>query len=269
MRPETSSRFDSAGWHGKDRHATKLSIVPEGKADDDIADLSCTARTDQPDIVRWYSLYRKAFPWAGITCPAEAVRVPAVAKWVKKHGYAIDVRSSDELTLAISADIPPARIIMHDDGATAGPIRRAVNVGVGRFVISSSQQIAVLASCAQRPQRVLIDVTTDQARDAVNVVLARNRLNLIGLHFRLVPEAAQIARYADVVGRMIAQMAQIRRDYGVILTRVSLAGGNGLSGRTPGAIDLPELAAAIEDAFDHDCARYRFPRPALVLAPLV
>ena len=112
-------------------------------------------------------------------------------------------------------------------------------------------------------------MTTDQARDAVNVVLARNRLNLIGLHFRLVPEAAQIARYADVVGRMIAQMAQIRRDYGVILTRVSLAGGNGLSGRTPGAIDLPELAAAIEDAFDHDCARYRFPRPALVLAPLV
>ena len=140
MRPETSSRFDSAGWHGKDRHATKLSIVPEGKADDDIADLSCTARTDQPDIVRWYSLYRKAFPWAGITCPAEAVRLPAVAKWVKKHGYAIDVRSSDELTLAISADIPPARIIMHDDGATAGPIRRAVNVGVGRFVIGSSQQ---------------------------------------------------------------------------------------------------------------------------------
>ena len=195
MRPETSSRFDSAGWPGKDRHATKLSIVPEGKADDDIADLSRTARTDQPDIVRWYLLYRKAFPWAGITCPAEAVRLPAVAKWVKKHGYAIDVRSSDELTLAISAGIPPARIVMHDSGATAGPIRRAVNVGVGRFVIGSSQQIAVLASCAQRPQRVLIDVTTDQAHDAVNAVLARNRLNLIGLHFRLVPEAAQTASY--------------------------------------------------------------------------
>ena len=77
--------------------------------------------------------------------------MPAVAKWVKKHGYAIDVRSSDELTLAISADIPPARIIMHDNGATAGPIRRAVNVGVGRFVISSSQQIAVLASCPSAP----------------------------------------------------------------------------------------------------------------------
>lgn len=269
MRPETSSRFDSAGWPGKDRHATKLSIIPEGKADDDIADLSCTARTDQPDIVRWYLLYRKAFPWAGITCPAEAVRLPAVAKWVKKHGYAIDVRSSDELTLAISAGIPPARIIMHDSGATTGPIRRAVNVGVGRFVIGSSQQIAVLASCAQRPQRVLIDVTTDQAHDAVNAVLARNRLNLIGLHFRLVPEAAQTASYADVVGRMIAQMAQVRRDHGVILTRGSLAGGSGLSGWTHGVIDLPELAAAIEDAFDHDCARYRFPRPALVLAPLL
>ena len=140
VRPETSSRFDSAGCPGKDRHATKLSTVPEGKADDDIADLSRTARTDQPDIVRWCSLYRKAFPWTGITCPAEAVRLPAVAKWVNKHGYAIDVRSSDELTLAISAGTPPARIVMHDDGATAGPIRRAVNVGVGRFVIRGTQR---------------------------------------------------------------------------------------------------------------------------------
>jgi diaminopimelate decarboxylase len=51
------------------------------------------------------------------------------------------------------------------------------------------------------------------------------------------------------------------------LTRVSLAGGDVLSGTKAEWGDLQALTAALEDAFDDACARFRFPRPALILTP--
>jgi diaminopimelate decarboxylase len=242
--------------------------VPDGRTDNDIAEAPGAATTNLADVRRWCVRYRKAFPWAGITCPAEAVRAPAAAAWVKKRGHAVDAHSCEELALAVSVGIRPARIILHDDGVTAAPLRCAVNVGAGRFIIGCPQQVAVLSSCARQPQRVLIDVTAGHAEDAVHAVVARRRLNLIGLHARVAPETDQADRYAELVEQMIAQMAQIRRDHDILLTRVSLAGGDALSAGAALPGRLRVLAAAIEDAFDAACARYYFPRPALVLAPV-
>lgn len=220
------------------------------------------------DVRRWYPRYQKAFPWAAITCPAEVVRTPAVAAWVKEHGHTVDVHSSDELRLAVAAGIPSVRITMHDDGVTAGPIRCAVIVGVGRFVIGCKEQVAVLASCARQTQRILVDVTAGEPDDAVDEVVACKRLNLIGLHKRLATGPVDAARYAQAVDEMVAKMAQIRREHGVILTRASLSGASVPRVCTEVGTELTSCAAAIEDAFDDACARFRFPRPALVLAPI-
>jgi hypothetical protein len=66
---------------------------------------------------------------------------------------------------------------------------------------------------------------------------------------------------------MIGDMARIRRQYNVILTRISLAGGDVRAGADPGLDELRTRAAALEDTVDDACAQYRFPRPALILAP--
>ncbi len=66
---------------------------------------------------------------------------------------------------------------------------------------------------------------------------------------------------------MISRMAHVRRERGVILTRISMSGGAILSDRTTAPCVLRELAAELDDAFDDACARYHFPRPALTLAP--
>jgi diaminopimelate decarboxylase len=183
-----------------------------------------------------------------------------------KHGHTVDVCTYGELDLALALGIPAARIVMHDDGRTAAPIRCAVNAGVGRLVIGCTEQVKVLASCVQRPQRILVDVTTDRADAAVAAVFACRRLDLIGLHARLTP-TADLADYAVSVAQMVIRMARIRRQHDVILTRVSLAGGDALSGATAGVDDLRTLAAALEDIVDDVCARVRFPRPALILTP--
>jgi len=123
----------------------------------------------------------------------------------------------------------------------------------------------VAAARAGRPQRVLVDVTTGCACDVIGAVLERPRLNLIGLHARVAPEATATA-YAAEVTRMIARMAGIRREHDVILTRVSLAGGGLLSDNGAAASDLRGFAEELEDALDDSCARHRFPRPAMILA---
>jgi diaminopimelate decarboxylase len=224
------------------------------------------AVTGRRDFAGRLKHYQKVFPRAAITCPADALRQPAVAAIVNQRGHAVDVRTYDELTLALSAGVPPARIVVHDDRVTAAPIRCGVNAHVGRLVIGCSEQIKVLAGCAQRPQRILVDMACDSVDDAVTAVFAHRRLELIGLHATLT-RATRCDDYTEVVAQIIAAMAQIRRERHAIATRVSLAGGDILSGATTGPDDLSVLAAALEDTFDDACARYRFPRPALILAP--
>jgi diaminopimelate decarboxylase len=227
---------------------------------------SSPLRIDRQDTLTSLHTFRNVFRGAAITCPAEMLAQHDAAVAVRKQGHAVDVRSNGELALALSVDIPASRIVMHDDGITAAPIRCAVNAGVGRLIIACCDQVTVLASCAKRPQRVLVDVTTDCAYATAAAVCARRWLNLIGLHAGLTPTAGS-TDCADVVVQMIGQMADIRREHNVILTRVSLSGGAALSSAPTRVGELRAVAAALDDALDDACARFRFPRPALTLAP--
>jgi diaminopimelate decarboxylase len=217
------------------------------------------------DVALWSKSYRDGLPWAGIAFPAHALRLPGGAAALKKNGHRVDVRSSEELSLAVSAGIAPARIVMHDDGVASGPIRRAVMVGVGYFVVRSATALHVLGLCARAPQRVLVDVTGDDCR-LIGRALGKPHLRLIGLHSRV--ELDPVAsHYGAAVGDLIAQMAHTRREHGVLLHRVSVAGAGALSPCPLTRQSLVAVDLAIEDAVDDACARYRFPRPALVLTP--
>ncbi|MCW2516703.1 MAG: lysA [Mycobacterium sp.] len=221
---------------------------------------------DLCDVPGWLSQYREDFPVAAINCPAELLGQPGVVAAVVKHGHAVDVRSLDELDLAISLGIQVARIVVHDDGRTAAPIRCGVNAGVGLIVMARQEQIKLLANCVERPQRILVDITAGGADTTIGAVFACRRLDLVGLHARLAPGAG-LTEYVDAVARMVAQMAWIRGHRDVILTRVSLEGGAVVARTTVDRDALRALSAALEDAFDDACARFRFPRPALILAP--
>ncbi|BBZ30148.1 LysA protein [Mycolicibacterium madagascariense] len=207
------------------------------------------------------ALYRRVFREAAIVCPADVLARTGMAAAVRTHGHGVEVRSLDQLAVATSLGIPASRIVLQDDGTTAAPIRRGVDAGVGRIVLACSEQVKVLASCAMRRQRIMLDVKAD----AVDAVLACTRLELVGLHARLAP-AAGVPDYVDVVAEMVAHMAWIRRRHRLITTRVSLGGGRLLSD-TAEPSELRDFDAALEDAFDDACARFRFPRPALILTP--
>ena len=66
-----------------------------------------------------------------------------------------------ELATALAGGVDPARIIMHGNAKTPTELRDAASVGVGRIVVDSPTEIAILACEVSRPQRVLLRVTPD------------------------------------------------------------------------------------------------------------
>ena len=154
--------------------------------------------------------YRLAFEDADVYYAGKALLTKAVARWVAEEGLKLDVCTGGELAVALAAGFPPERIGMHGNNKSAAELARAVEVGVGRIIIDSFDEIDRLERIAAergRVPEVLIRVTTgveahthefvatahdDQkfglslsngaAAEAVRRLLTSPHLRLVGLH---------------------------------------------------------------------------------------
>lgn len=154
----------------------------------------------------------------------------------------------------MSAGIAPRRMIFHCAGATGRTIHDAIGLGVGQFIVDSESAVAMLGACADRPQHVLVDVTSGAPDWLLKAVLAEERLSMTGLYSELgYPEAALL--------RVLEHMADVRSRHGILLSRVGVVvrGGH--------ALPIESMAEAIGDAIDEGCARFRLQRPALTVFP--
>ena len=218
-------------------------------------------RLDITVALRRCATYRKALRGAAISYPAGVLWMDPVANWMRRHGVCVDVSSVDEMNLAVAKGISPQRLVMHRADAIACPIRLAANAGAGRFVVDSGQHVAVLSCSAPRTQRLLVDVTAQSADVLAAQIMASPRLDLIGLHCRVGDGDREPT--GQIVREMIAQMSLIRHQHAVILTRISLAGAAELCWDRSYLRDVSE---ELDEALDDACARFRYPRPALVLS---
>ncbi|GLE50407.1 diaminopimelate decarboxylase [Mycobacterium montefiorense] len=237
--------------------------------------------------------YRKALRGVEVVYAGKSLLTTAVARWAREEGLGVDVCSAGELAVALAGGMDPARIIMHGNAKSPDELQEAVRAGVGRIVLDSCIEIAYLAGCARKRQPVLIRVSPDidihghravttgisdqkfgftlahdQAADAVKRVLAHPILDLVGLHCHIGSQVTDPALYGEAIHRMIAAMADIRAQHGVILTELNIGGGHAIpyvSGDREFEID--DLAVVIEDALDEACAAEHFPRPTIVVEP--
>ena len=226
-------------------------------------DVQSRALVDETVALRRCALYRKAFKGTAMSYPAELLAYDVVASWIRRQGVTVDVTTVAELEQATAQGIDPRRIVMHLHGRAVAPIRRAVNAGVGRFVVGSSHQIGFLDNAAEQIQRVVIDATDGDVGSLAEEAVAHRALDLIGLHCRL---GADDAIGDAVLRRLIAEMANFRRHQGVLLTRISIAGLD-IGERCHDPRILRHIAEGIGEVVGDACAQYRFPRPALTVSP--
>jgi len=239
--------------------------------------------------LRRCKIYRKSFPAAEIALPATALRNRAIAKWVRDHRVTIDVRTGEELATALAAGVRLQRLTVYADALSESELRATVNLGVGRIVAASVWQIELMRSIVEkRAQDVVIRMTdvntpglaiadvadrvpagfrfdSTESDIAIAAVLDHEWLNLVGLHCEVGSQDHDFVSYPAAIGHMIAEMTHIQRNHRVVLTRLGLGGGRAApSGDW--TVELPQLAAQIDDSLDDACGTLRFPRPLVVLS---
>jgi diaminopimelate decarboxylase len=248
---------------------------------------------DETDFRRRLQSYRATLRDVEVRYAAKSLLTTDVARWVAEEGAGVDVSSGGELAIALAGGVDPARIVLHGNAKPVDELNDAAAVGIGRVVIDSPMEIAYLSCVARRRQPVLIRVTpgidigghpavttgvddqkfgfalTDgHAIAAAQRILHQPALELVGLHSHIGSQVTDATLYGEVIRRMIATMADIRRSHGVVLPELNIGGGHGVPYLTGDSeLSLAELSDIIEDALDWACASERFPRPRIVIEP--
>jgi diaminopimelate decarboxylase len=243
---------------------------------------------DEADFRARIRCYRAALPGVELIYAGEALLSTAVAGWAATEGAGVDVCSGGELATVLAGGVPPSQIILNGNAKTAGELDDAVAAGVGRIVIDTPNEIALLAGRVRRRQPVLVRVVPDIDADAVSTgvldqkfgftlaggeaaraikrVLDQPWLDLVGLHCQLGSQLTDAVLYGEAIRQMMALMADVRNHHQVVLTELNLGGGHAvpyLSGDPE--LRLRELGAVIDDALRSACAKYKYPRPKIVI----
>jgi diaminopimelate decarboxylase len=245
---------------------------------------------DEEDFRARIRCYRAALPGVEVIYAGRALLSAAVAGWAAAEGAGVEVCSGGELVTALTGGVPPSKILVNGNAKTAGELDDAVAAGVGRVVIDTPNEIALLAGRVRRRQRVLIRVIPDidagavragvldqkfgfalaggQAAGAVKRVLGEPWLDLVGLHCQLGSRLTDARLYGVAIRQMLATMAEVRDRHQVVLTELHLGGGHAVA-YGPGDPELHprELGAVIDATLRSACAEYDYPRPRIVIEP--
>ncbi len=245
---------------------------------------------DEEDFRARIRCYRATLPDAELSYAGKALLSVAVARWAATEGAGVAVCSGGELATALAGGVPSSRIIMHGSAKKADELHDAVAADVGRIVIDSPSDIALLAGWVRRHQRVLIRVIPDidtgavstealdqkfgfalaggQAAGAVKRVLDQPWLDPVGLHCQLGSQLTNVGLYGAAIRQIVAVMAEVRDRHQIVLTELSLGGGHAvpyISGDPQ--LNLRALGAVIDAALESACAQHGYPRPKIVIEP--
>ena len=103
----------------------------------------------------------EAFP-DGVAYATKAFLCRAMAELAHEEGMHLDVATGGELHVALSAGVPAERLVLHGNNKSVAELARALEVGVGRIVVDSDDELdriaALVAGGARRPT-VLLRVT--------------------------------------------------------------------------------------------------------------
>jgi diaminopimelate decarboxylase len=98
----------------------------------------------------------------GVAYASKAFLCRAMARLAHEEGMSIDVSTGGELHVALAAGVPADQLVLHGNNKSDAELLRAVEVGVGRIVVDSFDEIARLERMAisskSRP-KVLVRVT--------------------------------------------------------------------------------------------------------------
>jgi diaminopimelate decarboxylase len=251
---------------------------------------------DEDDFRRRARGFKEAFDGADVYYAGKAFLCVAAARWIADEGLNLDVCSGGELAVALKADFPPERIGLHGNNKSRAELRRALEVGVGRIIIDSVEEIDRLAelsaelgvtapvmirvtagveahtheyiSTSHEDQKFGFSISGGNALDAVRRVLAAPGLQLRGLHSHIGSQIFVTDGFEVAARRVLRLHAQIEVELGVTLPEFDLGGGFGIAYTTQDDPSTPaDLARSMLKIVDDECAAMGIAVPHLSIEP--
>ncbi len=298
--PDGVNDLNPAVWAaGVARDAETGAITVRGL---DVRDLAATYASpvlvmDEDDVRTRMREWRSAFGAdAMVFYAGKAFLCTELARWVDQEGLGLDVCTAGELAVALRAQFPVERLAFHGNNKSTAEISQALEVGVGRIVVDSFEELARVAFRAEElgaRARILIRVTVgveahtheyvataheDQkfgfsiaggaAAEAVRRAITLPSLELLGLHSHIGSQIFDTGGFEVSAHRVVELAATIRDEHGIELPELNLGGGLGIAyvdGDDP--LRPADIAARLRAIIDRECAAAGLTVPTVAVEP--
>jgi diaminopimelate decarboxylase len=296
--PDDVNTLEQRLWPSTVRRSDEGSLTIGGL---DVRDLAATHGTpayvlDEADVRERCRRFRDAFKGADVFYAGKAFLCRAMVRIVAEEGLSLDVCSGGELTTALAAGFPPARIGLHGNNKSLAELRKAVDNNVGRIVVDSFEEIERLTEIARetgtRP-RVMVRVTVgveahtheyiataheDQkfgfslfggaASAAVEQIIKADALELTGLHSHIGSQIFDASGFELSARRLLQLHKRIIDEHGVELPEMDLGGGFGIAYTTQDDPAEPaDLGAALFGLVKRECDALGIAAPRISIEP--
>ncbi|HEY8641244.1 MAG TPA: diaminopimelate decarboxylase [Candidatus Dormibacteraeota bacterium] len=233
-------------------------------------------------------------PAGHVLYSAKAFASPQFLRVISEEGLGLDVVSAGELHLALRSGFPAQSIYFLGNNKSREDLEAAWRAGA-TLVVDGFQEFDLLREVVPAGQRMRAEVrlspgvrpdtheyiATGQldskfgfsvesgaARLAVELALAHDRLELVGLHSHLGSQIFDLRGHAAAMAIMLDLVAELRRDLGFSPRRLGAGGGLGIAYTHEDDPPTPrEFVTTLRAALDGGCAERGLPVPELVVEP--
>ncbi len=251
---------------------------------------------DEEDVRARCRTYVTGFPGVEVTYASKAWCAIGILQLADQEGLKIDVASGGELYTALVAGVDPARIILHGNNKSEAELDQALEVGVGRIVVDSFEELERLerlAGARGTTAAVWLRITPgidahtheyvrtghDDAKFGFTLslgladrafarALELDHVEVVGIHAHIGSQIFGTDPFMANAEVTLDLLARWRDEHGVTLSELNLGGGMGIRyTHEDHPVEVHRYGKAVLETVAERCAALEFPPPRLLVEP--
>jgi diaminopimelate decarboxylase len=225
---------------------------------------------------------------------AKAFINKALAQVFKEEGLGLEVVSAGEISIARSAGFPIQKVYFHGNNKSAEELRLALEWGIGRIVVDNFHELAMLNEMAEElgdkpdillrlspgvephTHKYIITGSLDSkfgfpmahGEQAVAQAMSAPNLNLVGLHFHIGSQIAELEPYQQAIDIILNFAAEMKKKHSFELRELDIGGGFAIQYTLDSpAPPIAAWAEAIVSEVKDKCQELGLALPKLMVEP--